>query len=291
MTVENIVEIYRNCGFKFSKFQGNYYMHRGLIKYSFPTLMDIPINYLNSNILKWKFPLTIFKTNVKVKNAYEYILETSDYRIEKFSSKTRNQIRKSLKDCEFKKPPLSDLLKYGLIINKQTLGRQGRDDKFLTSKSRWHKYIKSFYNNDEVIFLGAYSHNILIAYIIVYEVNDKFTILHPFSDRNHSSSNPMNGLLFTLINELLNTRNYIKISYGLESVNLLPGLNKFKSSMLFQKMSTTRIFLINPLLLYIIKIFVCVIVKIFKFKNVQNSHLRRLISIYQGHRIFYKLGR
>ena len=151
MNIEKVVSVFTSCGFKINKIGGYYFLDRGWINYSFPQLINMPINSNLINSLKWRYLLTIIKTESRIKNTYEFVLETNDYGIDKFAPKKRNDIRKSLKDCVVKRPSLEDLFHFGLSMNRQTLARQGRNDKYLTDDRYWRKYITSFYSQENIL--------------------------------------------------------------------------------------------------------------------------------------------
>lgn len=288
MNIEEIVSIYRNCGFTINKIAGYYFLNRGWINYSFPQLIDININGNLINSLKWRYPLTVIKTESRIKNTYEFVLEANDYGLAKFNGKKRYDIRKSLKDCVFKRPGLEDLFQFGLKMNQQTLARQGRNDKFLTNDQHWRKYIKSFYSQENIYILGAYIADRMVGYITVCKIAGNYYIIDPFYDRQAADSSPMHGLIFTLVNQLIEKNGSIKIFYGVDSFSPLPNLNKYKQSMLFKRVPTTRVYLINPILLLPIKLIIFYNICLLKRKSIRNSFTRKSINLYQGHRLLSK---
>lgn len=290
MSLERIVNIYRNCGFTISQVNGYYFLNGGWINYSFPQLFDIPIQESLINSLKWKYTLSVIRTEARIKNTYEFILETNDYSLDHFPKKRRTNIRKSLKDCVFKRPSLEDLYHFGLQMNQQTLKRQNRRDKFLSNKSYWRKYISTFYFHDSVDMLGAYIENKMIGYLIVYKMNGVYNITHVFYDEKASASNPVPGLIYTLVNQLIEKNGTVKISYGLNSFRPLPSLNKYKEDMLFQRVPATRVYIINPVIKILLKLIVFYFVRILRKKNIKNPLIRNVVSLVQGNRIIEKVN-
>ncbi len=289
MKAEELADIYRNCGCKIKKIEGYLFNNQRYINYSFPLLDVIPISKSLINSLKWKYLLSIIFTESRIKNTYEFLLEANNYDLDKFASKIRNRIKKSLKNCTFKKPSLEDLLHFGHKINQQTLHRQSRRDRILYEYKCWEKYITSFYSNENVIILGTYFNDRMVAYIIVYYLAGKYIIQNAFIDKQDSRiTAPMNGLIYTMVNQLIEKYGSIKISYGLESFFPLPDLNRFKQNMLFEPLPATRMYIINPLLLPFFKLIIYINVHLFKRKSIKSSFVRRVIRLYQGNRIFIK---
>ena len=288
MKIDTLVNIYRACGCRIKKKYGQYFLSQGLLSYSFPLLNDIPVNKNLIDSIKWKSALSIIKTNTNIKNTYEYILESNDYSINKFSKKPRNRIRKSLKDCIYKKPSIDDMLYFGYKINKQTMARQGRYDRILTCFKHWEQHIKAIYSHDDINILGAYTGEKMVGYLAVYELTGKHIIMHAYYDREASAAAPMNGLLYTMITRLINENGTINISYGVESFKYLPELNRFKKTMLFQRIPTTRVYLINPAIEFFTRLIISFYLQLLKRKKINNSFIQNLIRLYQGHRILDK---
>ncbi|BBE18884.1 hypothetical protein AQPE_3054 [Aquipluma nitroreducens] len=288
MVKEDIIDIYINAGFNIKKVNNSHFLRKDFILYSFPTLMDFKLDKILINKLKWKSIITNIKINSKIKNTNEYILNVTNYSIETFSSKTRNQIRKSLKECIFKRPSLNDLIEYGLKINQQTLERQKRKEEHLINYRFWPNYISTFYNNPNVIVLGAYIEESMIGYIICYEIDTKYTILHPFFDKGYSSSNPMLGLIYTLVNLILEKENSILLSYGIESFEANSSLDRFKRSLQFVPIPATRVYIIHPLILFSLKILVFFIIKFGSSRTKRKKKVQKIINLYQGYRIIKK---
>ncbi len=289
MKISDFIHLNYRSGFALNHIDGQYFLQRGFINYSFPLLIEQQINRQLINKLKWRFPITVIKTSSKIKNTYEYILKTDTYDVGGFPHSTRSTIRKSLKYCEFKQPAYEDLIKYGLQINQQTLNLQHRRDRFLTVESNWIKYVSTFISAQDLIVLGAYFENKLIGYAVVYELEGKHYFLHQHIDRNYSTYYPMNGLMYTIINRLIDKNGSVEISDGIESFNPLPSLNKFKRTMLFDRVPVTRIYIIHPALVSIIKPILFVYLGVLKRRSIRNQLVRNLVSLYWGHRLSEKI--
>jgi len=220
------------------------------------------------------------------KNIYEFILSTNTYSFEAFTSKIRYEIKQSLKNYSFKRPSIEDLKHYGLIINKQTVNRQLRKEDVMTVEKFWNDYIMTIYSNNEFIIIGAYRKDAMVGYVTVYELEGRYNFLHAYIDRETSGNiSPMRGLIYVLINQLIEQYGAIKISYGLDIFDSLPKLNSFKRSMLFEQVPSTRGYLIHPFLLIFFKLIVSFYIRLLKRKNIGNPYVRTILRLYQGSRI------
>lgn len=288
MKLKEFVSIHQNTGYKINFKEGQYFLNRGLINYSFPQLNEALVNKNLINFFKWRYLITVLKTEYRIKNTYEYVLKTSDYDIEGFRKKTRTTIRKSIRECIFKRPTLNELIVDGLEINKQTLAIQKRKDKYLSNAILWKKYITSLYNNDFTI-VGAYVDNKLIGYAIAYEFEEKQFFHLQHINRDYGTYYPMSGLMYVVVNHLIDKLGRVEISDGIESFTPMPSLNSFKNYMRFDRIPITRVYIINPIFLAVIKLIIGFYIHILGKKNIRNPIVRKMINLYQGNRILVKM--
>lgn len=215
---------------------------------SFPTLDTVfPTQEELSDVFNNNINFLLFKTDIKQHNSAEYLFEGNNYGLEVFDSKIRNQIRKGLKTCVVKNADLDSMKKRGLEINQQTLGKHNRNVSYLGNRLEWENYISKHYHQPDVFIKGAYVDDTLVAYVIFVKVAERYIIFHPFMDMNYSSSNPMNALLYSFINEVISRERQISISYGLASFSEKVGLDKFKKGMLFYEKPVTRVPVVKPI--------------------------------------------
>jgi hypothetical protein len=289
MKVEEYVDLFRGCGIRIHTIGNNHFNRQGLVNYSFPNLTKAPLNFKLLKSIQWKYAVCVLLTDLPRKNTYEFILETTDYNIEKFAKKIRNRIRKSIQNCTFGRPTLSDLMTYGLAINQQTLKRQHLKVKTLTDPGLWEKYITPLLSNRDVVILGAYYADRMVGYLVAIELEGKFILTHAFIDRNDSeTTDPMNGLLYTLINQIIEKDQRIRISYGIDSIRDLQELNRFKNNMLFDRVPVSRAYLLNPLAIPFIRLILFISIGLIGKKNIKNDLIRKMIRLYQGHRMLFR---
>jgi len=287
MNVEEYIRIYRAGGHKIITLCSYYFQPRGLRNYSFPLDHEIMVTDKMINSLKWKYLITIICTKSLKKNAYEHLLQTDRYDLVGFDHKVRNRIKKSLQNCLFKRPSIEDMLDFGLKINRQTLKIQKRKDKPLTDIKLWNNYLQSLYAREDTEILGAYFNNRMVGYLVVLQIEGKYCLVNAFIDRKDSEVTcPMNGLIYTIVNHLIKKNRSINISYGLETFNNpRPELSRFKRQMLFKPVPATRVFVINPVVLIVFKLIILFNIKVLKQRRVTSPFTKKIIMLYQGHRI------
>jgi len=244
--------------------------------HNFPSLENV---YPDKSDFKEVFnsgvKLLLFKTEINTPNTVEYIFKGTEYHIETFKTKIRNEIRNSLKSCNVHKPSLETLKVDGFKINKSTLSKHDRSVPYLSDEKLWNKYCDVLYDKQDVHILGSFVDNVLSAYSIFFKVENKYYIYHPFTNYEYSKHHPLMALFFVFINQIITTEGFIYISYGIASFSDKPGLDMFKRKMNFIEDPITRIvvlnsrysILVNSLTNWLLKI--CGELKIFGMKKVQ----------------------
>lgn len=290
MTTDEITNILMNAGLKIRRYKGTFFWKNRCINYNFPPVCKIPYSAIKQiRSIRWKHLITVVYSDTRFKNTSEFMLQTDHYSLEDFDRKVRNRLRKSIQTCTFKRPTLAELQQYGLQINCQTCQRQHRSDFYLTDKSKWGKFINTVYSREDFCILGAYYQNRMVGYIVSYSLKEKQIMLLAYIDRKDSDITcPMNGLIYSLVNALLEINGSVNLSYGIESFVALPELNRFKANMLFRRIPGSRIYLLNPCIVPIIAGIVFFVVAVMKRKHVHSPFLQKTIRLYQGYRLYYK---
>lgn len=289
MNLHEFVRLHKEIGYTVKQWNGSYFLNNGMVAYSFPQLMEIPVDKKLVNLLKWRKLITVIKTGHSLKNTCEYILKTENYSLETIRKKTRTTIKKSLRTCEFKRPELNELIDEGLAINRDTLKVQNRKDKFLSTPEVWKKYITMFYQQPETKILAAYVNEKMIAYAIAYLMDGKHYFHLQHINRQFATYYPMSGLMFKLINEIIAETGKIEISDGIESFVPMPSLNKFKRYMGFERVPITRVYVLHPVLVILLKPIVFYVLSLKKKRKIRTPFLQKTVDLYYGHRMLSRI--
>lgn len=286
MHLENLIRLFKESGFRITERNGYHFYNHMSLNYSFPYYDNIIIDRETVNNFKYRYLLSIIKIDAKKKNTFQYILKTNEYGLDKFDRKTRKKIQTSISSCNFRRPELDDLIFHGLRINRQALNAQKRRDSLLTNKYKWTKHISALYSNKDVIILAVYtSNNIMIGYIVTYKYDNIYFNYLRHYDRKFEDSVPGYGLLYMLVNQIINEEGSVELCDGIDSYKYLPDVRRFKLKMLFERIPATRVFIINPFFLSYIRLFLFIYIKILNKKSIKNSFIRYAVIIYQGQRI------
>lgn len=247
MTTSEYIDFNTELGHRIYKTKSCYwYLFNEGYAHSFPTLDNVfPTNEDFKEIFKKNVKFLLFRSEIPEYNTFEYVFKGNSYDLDLFDSKTRNQIRKGLKSCEILEGNKETIKTQGLNINKETLRRQKRSVDYLDQKGIWEKYIDHFFNKKDIFIRCAIVNTELAGYAIFIKVNNKYIVQHPFRHEKYSSSNPMNAILFTFINDIILKEGNIEITYGLASFLDKPGLDKFKKAMLFLEIEASRLAVVS----------------------------------------------
>jgi hypothetical protein len=235
--------------------------------------------------LRWRSPVSPLLMEAPRKDMYEFVADIDDYCLDRFDKKARYTIRKSLNNCTFRRPTLEELVEEGLRINLQNLNRHEKQDRKLSNRRRWTERVRSMYHDRSFRILGAFYQGRMAGYLVILGVEGRFHILHAFIDRDDAGrAQPMTGLLFNLINQLVLENGRVKVSYGMHTFAGRSSLNNFKRGMRFTPVPMTRGYVVNPLVLLLLKGTIYFMVKVAHLKSVKHPHLGELVRLYQGHR-------
>lgn len=178
----------------------------------------------------------------------EYICEDRQYSLDSLDAKARNKVRQGLKNCVIRQIDFSELKHTGRTINQSVFDRQGRvGPEFLRDPKRWEEYLSHCEKTPDVEAFGAFLGTELCAYTLIVRVEDYAYTYHPFASTAYLQFRPMNALIFTVTQRLLQEPGVRRVSYGLESLTAQPALEEFKAGMGFQALPIGRRILLNPL--------------------------------------------
>jgi len=291
MKIEEFVSIHRTQGHTIKKVRNYYFRSQRDTGFPFPVYSAFPLDKRVKvtrglvRTLKWKFLITQVIIDLPKKDIYEYMLNTDNYELEQFKSKLRKKIKKSLRIFSFRKPSLEDLLNEGYAINKQTCERQSRKDDKMLNYSKWSGHVNAILDNPGYTIMGAYLEDLMVGYLGVYELEGRFHTDGAFIDRNHTAgSSPMKGLLYSMVNDLINKHGSITLSYGFHRYLRTTPLTSFKETMLFRRHAYAKGYVVNPVLLLALRLSVFAYMKFPKCKIFRKKIAREIISLYQGHR-------
>jgi hypothetical protein len=178
----------------------------------------------------------------------EYVCEDREYTLDSLDAKARNKVRQGLKNCVVRQIEFSELRRNGCAINQSVFQRQGRaGPEHLRDPRRWERYLLNCGKTPDVEAFGAFVGTELCAYTLIVRLDDYAYTYHPFASTTYLQFRPMNALIFSVTQRLMQTPGVRRVSYGLEALTAHPALEEFKAGMGFQGLPIGRRILLNPL--------------------------------------------
>jgi hypothetical protein len=156
----------------------------------------------------------------------------------------RRQTRRGLENFQIKQIDFKELANHN-SINIDTLIRQGRKLGIWTEK-RWKQYCMSAVGLLGLEAWGAFYENNLAAFIVAYQMDDYFEILHHSSATEYLQLYPNNALVFYLTKLKLTSTEVNHVSYGPESLDAPESLETFKFRMGFEKLPMKQGIVFHP---------------------------------------------
>jgi hypothetical protein len=182
------------------------------------------------------------------KERYLIVCSDKNYDITSVEADTaRRQTRRGLENFEIRQIDFALLASQGIQANHDTLIRQGRVPS-IWSEERWRSYCLSAEGLEGFEAWGAYFNNELVSFLVAYQMEDHFTILHQSSVTKYLRQYPNNALVFYITKLKLNSAEVAHISYGPESLDAPKSLDEFKFRMGFQKRPMKQRIVFKPLI-------------------------------------------
>jgi hypothetical protein len=156
----------------------------------------------------------------------------------------RRQTRRGLENFQIRQLDFLELADHN-CINIDTLIRQGRKREIWTER-RWKRYCISANGLSGIEAWGAFYENNLAAFIVAYQMDDYFEILHHSSATEFLHLYPNNALVFSLTKLKLSSTEINHVSYGPQSLDAPDSLETFKFRMGFQKLPMKQGIVFHP---------------------------------------------
>lgn len=210
-----------------------------------------------------------------------YMIECSDKSYDLTSvdaNYARRQTRRGLDNFEIKRIDISELAMSGYSLVKDTLIRQNRNLGSWTKK-KWQKYCLATQGLSGFEAWGAFSGSNLASFMIAFQMDDYFTILHHSSSTEYLRLYPNNALVFYLTKLKLESSQVSVVSYGPQSLDAPESLDKFKFRMGFLMAPMKQRIEFNPIIRPFVNRFTYKCVRKFSELRPKSDILRKLDGI------------
>jgi hypothetical protein len=178
----------------------------------------------------------------------EYIWDNKEYGLDSLHKDAKRNVRKNMAVCQFKPIDFEFLKRYGYAINQNVYSRQNREGDFQTDQKQWKIYLETCAGLPFVEAYGIFIGDELCAYSMALFVDDYCYTFHPYAHSDYLKFYPMNVLIFSLVQHILQRPDVSCVCYGVESYTPRPTLERFKIAMGCRKRALRRQIVVHPLL-------------------------------------------
>jgi ribosomal protein S18 acetylase RimI-like enzyme len=211
--------------------------------------LDMPsADELNRVFWKAYSPLATYVCRVDAEhpqNAWLYLCDDQEYRLEKLSSPARRDIRRAIRELTFEFLDASTFLERGEKPFCDTRRRVGLSD---GTPRAFRRTFQHFCENPAHHVIGAWAGDTLAAFMTVVTVDD-WGDLYAFAANEHLRLCPNNGLIHFALDYFLAQHRIRVVNYGLSSIQEVSNaksLHAFKKKVGFQCHPVHRAVVFHP---------------------------------------------
>jgi hypothetical protein len=145
----------------------------------------------------------------------------------------RVQVKEGLRVCEVRCIDAEQLLRDGLILNRETLLRQQRCDREFSDLRRWTRFVDALCQSPGIEAHGAFHERQLEAMAVVCREDGWFHILHKMCRTQKAGVGANHVLDYILTERALADPSVEAVCMGFVSLLDIPGLQTYKSRLGF----------------------------------------------------------
>ena len=177
-----------------------------------------------------------------------YVIRPGGYDLRAVSRKQRNHVRRGLEACEFRQLDGSELEALGMPLNKDTLGRQSREDATFLDAARWRRFTQAAGRGPGMAIHGAFVDGKLATYLISCREGPWLHLIHKMSSSTFREHHPDHALDYTIIRDAAADPGIRVIANGATSVLPNEGLDRYKRQLGYQVEPHSLSIHLHPLL-------------------------------------------
>ena len=163
-----------------------------------------------------------------------YVIRPEGYDLRAVSRKQRNHVSHGLEACEFRQLDGGELEALGMPLNKDTLGRQSREDATFLDAARWKRFTGAVGRCPGMAIHGAFVDGKLATYLISCREGPWLYLIHKMSSTAFREHHPDHALDYSIIRDAAADPGIRFIANGATSVLPNEGLDRYKRQMGYQ---------------------------------------------------------
>lgn len=175
-----------------------------------------------------------------------HVANPSEYCLEGLSRRHRGHVRHGLERCEIKPVDLDELLLEGIVLNRETLERQQRQDPEFTDVDRWARFVRSVRETSGCFVTGAYVDGRLAAYLVMCRDGAWLRLLYKMSRTADMVHDTNYALDYKAIEEASKDPSILAVENGFSSLNCDTGVDAYKKRLGYVAVPTQLSIYLHP---------------------------------------------
>jgi len=201
--------------------------------------------------------------------SYHVITNQKNYDISLLERRTRQNIRKGLKNFQVEQIPLSRLAEEGLHIIKDTVVRQKRHPN--AREERWMDLCSAAYDLPGFEAWGALVGNVLTGFLLTFQMEDWCYFLYQYSLSDFLSARINNALCYTVTKNFIDRPQIKSILYTIESLDASDNVDTFKFRMGYVAKPVRQRIVFHPCLRFAMNGISCKVIDLLRRCRPHNS--------------------
>jgi hypothetical protein len=165
------------------------------------------------------------------KISYHVVYTQAEYDLEDLDRRSRQNIRRGLKNCHVESITLQQLAEEGWYLEVDTAERQNRQTEW--EKTTWRKRCLAAADLPGFEAWGAFVNGKLVATLLVVQIDDWVEYISQQCLQGYLNDRVNNALCFTVTQAVLSRPNINNVFYTLQSLDAPPSVDEFKFRMGF----------------------------------------------------------
>jgi hypothetical protein len=180
------------------------------------------------------------------RQSFQITASGTDYSLDRLSANTRSKTRRGLKRNEIRRIRGAELIEHGQQAFVETMERQGRASE--EAVSAWRRLMEAADREEAVEIWSAWHEGELASYLLAMFLDDVCEFYQARSRNDLLKHYPNNALIYTLTEEMLVRRGVRQVTFGLESLEDVADLDRFKFSLGFEATPVRQKVVFHPTL-------------------------------------------
>lgn len=177
-----------------------------------------------------------------------YVCRNKEYDFGSVQPRLRSKVRRGLENCEIRRIEADELLAQGLLLNHETMSRQGRYDAEFGEAAQWRRLVYAIPQCPEIEPMGAFIGGRLAAYCICCREDGWLHMLHQMSRQQDLEFFPNHALDFAVTRQIVLDPTLEAVCFGLMGLVAGTGLHDYKVRLGYETIPQNSVFELHPAL-------------------------------------------